>query len=274
MDNNLCNSLSIMSSSIADAIMNNQRNFLHCPPSSSSPPFSQHPKSMEEEELRQTLAIAQMELEATRQKADEELRNKDNQLTHLKFLLSQANLEKQESSRTLHRLLSDKFILKQKIHHLQHQNQIQIHHGISDESGIGLDYIEDEQPRRKLDYNSSNANNNGFSDSDESIVSSPAEQDPMTRLVLDQPLPEKGKLLLAVMKAGPLLQTLMLAGPLPQWRHPPPPLDSYQIPPPPVVIPAPATNVNNNDERVKVMRKRELCGGSDFAQNKHPRFVL
>ncbi|KAG6558125.1 hypothetical protein Mapa_000306 [Marchantia paleacea] len=43
-------------------------------------------------------------------------------------------------------------------------------------------------------------------------------------------LPEKGKLLQAVMKAGPLLQTLLLSGPLPQWRHPPPAMDSVEIP--------------------------------------------
>ena len=36
-------------------------------------------------------------------------------------------------------------------------------------------------------------------------------------------LPERGKLLQAVMQAGPLLQALLLAGPLPQWRHPPSP---------------------------------------------------
>ncbi|XP_024525439.1 uncharacterized protein LOC112344605 [Selaginella moellendorffii] len=42
-------------------------------------------------------------------------------------------------------------------------------------------------------------------------------------------LPERGKLLQAVMNAGPLLHTLLLAGPLPQWHHPPPGLDSFQF---------------------------------------------
>lgn len=55
----------------------------------------------------------------------------------------------------------------------------------------------------------------------------PPESDPQ---VIMKSLPEKGKLLEAVMKAGPLLQTLLLAGPLPQWRHPPPTLDSFEIP--------------------------------------------
>lgn len=48
--------------------------------------------------------------------------------------------------------------------------------------------------------------------------------------VMLKSLPEKGKLLQAVMQAGPLLQTLLVAGPLPQWRHPPPALDTLDIP--------------------------------------------
>ncbi|XWS71736.1 hypothetical protein CRYUN_Cryun03dG0164100 [Craigia yunnanensis] len=43
-------------------------------------------------------------------------------------------------------------------------------------------------------------------------------------------LPQKGKLLQAVMEAGPLLQTLLVAGPLPRWRNPPP-LQTIKIPP-------------------------------------------
>ncbi|OMO91347.1 hypothetical protein COLO4_18442 [Corchorus olitorius] len=43
-------------------------------------------------------------------------------------------------------------------------------------------------------------------------------------------LPQKGKLLQAVMEAGPLIQTLLVAGPLPRWRNPPP-LQSFKIPP-------------------------------------------
>lgn len=55
----------------------------------------------------------------------------------------------------------------------------------------------------------------------------PPEADPQVML---NSLPEKGKLLQAVMQAGPLLQTLLLAGPLPQWRHPPPALSTGDIP--------------------------------------------
>ncbi|XAR52319.1 hypothetical protein NMG60_11020313 [Bertholletia excelsa] len=50
------------------------------------------------------------------------------------------------------------------------------------------------------------------------------------KLSLRKPLPEKGKLLQAVMEAGPLLQTLVLVGSLPEWQHPPPP-NTAEIPP-------------------------------------------
>lgn len=43
-------------------------------------------------------------------------------------------------------------------------------------------------------------------------------------------LPQKGKLLEAVINAGPLLQNLVLSGPLPTWKNPPP-LSSIKIPP-------------------------------------------
>ncbi|KAF7805501.1 uncharacterized protein G2W53_037662 [Senna tora] len=49
-------------------------------------------------------------------------------------------------------------------------------------------------------------------------------------LVRGKPLPEKGKLLQAVMESGPLLQTLLVAGPLPSWRNPPP-LQPIKVPP-------------------------------------------
>ncbi|KAI4340431.1 hypothetical protein MLD38_025265 [Melastoma candidum] len=103
----------------------------------------------------------------------------------------------------------------------------------------GISEIED-GPRRGIDPR----NPFSLSDCEESTVSCPGihtvhpqfpaaqtcETD-STGLVRTKPLPEKGKLLQAVLKAGPLLQTLLLAGPLPQWRRPPPPLMSTDIPP-------------------------------------------
>ncbi|RLM98595.1 uncharacterized protein C2845_PM06G08910 [Panicum miliaceum] len=40
-------------------------------------------------------------------------------------------------------------------------------------------------------------------------------------LASKRPLPQKGRLLAAVMEAGPLLQNLLVAGQLPRWRNPP-----------------------------------------------------
>lgn len=69
------------------------------------------------------------------------------------------------------------------------------------------------------------------------LVSSPASMaktDPATavidNLAKGKVLPQKGKLLEAVMKSGTLLQTLLVAGPLPRWRNPPP-QQHFKIPP-------------------------------------------
>lgn len=66
------------------------------------------------------------------------------------------------------------------------------------------------------------------------VSSGKAKIDPASEvidnLVKGKALPQKGKLLQAVMEAGPLLQTLIVAGPLPRWRNPPP-LQPFKIPP-------------------------------------------
>ncbi|KAI3417284.1 uncharacterized protein J3R85_014554 [Psidium guajava] len=201
-------------------------------------------KSMEE--LRHSLLCTTVELETTRVAAQEELRKRDDQLNQLRELLDKAIRERDEALDKYQKLFLEKLFIQ------QHQLTGPL---------SGVSSVEDE-PRRGID------SNNAFSssDCDESIVSSPPPQltSPRTKPLPpqqippllshmmtvvprnsspdipplpDKPLPEKGKLLQAVMKAGPLLQTLLLAGPLPQWRHPPPPLDSFEIPP--VTIPSP-----------------------------------
>ncbi|CAJ1955865.1 unnamed protein product [Sphenostylis stenocarpa] len=237
-------------------------------------------KSMEE--LRQSIIYLTVELEQTRAAVQEELRKRDDQLLNLKELLSKTMRERDEAQEKSQRLLLEKIVFQQ-------QQQAAPVSGISS--------IEDE-PRRGID------SNNGLSSSDceESIVSSPVidhlshhklqlppqPQLPqsMIELTPDKPLPEKGKLLQAVMKAGPLLQTLLLAGPLPQWRHPPPPLESFEIPP--VTIPSPPQpqllhqdsfhNTNGSSTTTncgRVSRKRVFCDGSDSpTETKYQRLVL
>lgn len=62
----------------------------------------------------------------------------------------------------------------------------------------------------------------------------PPPSDPATEVIdclaKKRVLPQKGKLLQAVIDAGPLLQTILLAGPLPNWRNPPP-LQDIKVPP-------------------------------------------
>ncbi|KAL7198269.1 hypothetical protein ACSBR2_020720 [Camellia fascicularis] len=197
------------------------------------------------DELRQSLLLTTLELETTRLKAQEELKMRDEQLNHLKSLLSEAIRERDEAQDKCHKLFLDQLLAP-----------------IS-----GISRIEDE-PKRGLD------SNNGFSSSDceESIISPPP---PAIPFVSDKPLPEQGKLLQAVMKAGPLLQTLLLAGPLPEWRHPPPPLDSYQIPPPPPQLLHREPSLDTGSCEDKTNRKRVFCESSDSLNetSKYPRFV-
>ncbi|KAK7262250.1 hypothetical protein RJT34_29814 [Clitoria ternatea] len=239
-----------------------------------------HGKSMEE--LKQSLMYTTMELEQTRATVQEELRKRDDQLLSMKEMLNKVTRERDEAQEKCHRLVLEKMVLGQQVCPVS-----------------GISSIEDEPSKRGID------SNNGLSSSDceESIVSSPPVQQPpvplgsmsesMIELISpDKPLPEKGKLLQAVMKAGPLLQTLLLAGPLPQWRHPPPPLESFEIPPvtipsPPQPQPPPPQLLHNHDSFIntngnstpsncgRVSRKRVFCEGSDSpTQNKYQRIVL
>lgn len=231
------------------------------------------------EELRQCLLYTSLELEQTRGAAQEELRKKDDQLVNLKDLLNKTIRERDEAQEKYQRLFLENLIFQQ---------QTATAAPLS-----GISSIE----------NNNNALSLSSSDCEESIVSSPVTiQPPLPseysmniELTPDKPLPEKGKLLQAVMKAGPLLQTLLLAGPLPQWRHPPPPLESFQIPP--VAIPQPPPpppqflhqqdsifgNPNNictsntTSQCGRVSKKRNFSDGSDSSptqNNKYQRVVL
>ncbi|OWM73746.1 uncharacterized protein LOC116198582 [Punica granatum] len=193
-----------------------------------------HGKTMEE--LRHTLFYTTLELESTRLAAQEELRKRDDQLIQLKELLNRAMREREEAQEKYQKLLLDKLLLQQ-----QQQQNLTPTAATTPPPLSGVSSVEDDA-RRGID-----SANNGFSSSDceESIVSSPAagalpRLPELDAILPEKPvLPEKGKLLQAVMKAGPLLQTLLLAGPLPQWRHPPPPLESFEIPPVTILSPPP-----------------------------------
>ncbi|XP_057786210.1 uncharacterized protein LOC131003678 [Salvia miltiorrhiza] len=165
--------------------------------------------------------VLSMELQETRLRAEEDLKSRDAQILHLKELLAAAVKERDEARDNCKRILFEKLLL--------HQSA----------PNSAISSIEEDDPTRGID----SANAFSSSDCDESIASSPQRLPPPPEfpLAIKGPLPEKGKLLQAVVRAGPLLQTLLLAGSLPQWRHPPPPVDPYQIPPPPVAVPPTST---------------------------------
>lgn len=201
---------------------------------------------------------------------EEELRIRDEQIAQLQEMLHVAIKERDEAQEKCQNVFFENILIQQR------SNQSDPNSAISS--------IEEDYPRKGIEL----SNVFSSSDCDESIVSSPphlpqpqppppaaGEVEPELPILHDRPLPEKGELLQAVMKAGPLLQTLLLAGPLPLWRQPPPPLDTNQIPPPPVVIPSSPTplptlmpsqsihqeSLQNNIS--KVNRKRALSENSD-----------
>ncbi|KAI3957353.1 hypothetical protein MKW98_003074 [Papaver atlanticum] len=215
------------------------------------------------EELRHSLLYTTLELESTRLAAQEEIIRREEQVTHLKDLLNRTIKERDEAEEKCQSLLIDKLLLQQQ---QQTANYV-----------TGISSIEDE-PKRGGD----SCTGISSSDCEESIVSSPVVMMmdtiplPNIQLTPEKPLPEKGKFLQAVMKAGPLLQTLLLAGPLPQWRHPPPPLIEIPlvgvaIPSPSQPQPQPELGINNQSCGTLNKRKRSLmfCEGSDSSINSH-----
>jgi hypothetical protein len=192
------------------------------------------------EELRHSLLYTTFELETTLLAAKEEITKREYELIHLKDLLSRTIKERDEAQTRCKNLMLDKLMLQQQ---LQQKQQLQPQQQQQEEAASN---IEDE-PK-----GSDSSKHFASSDSDENIISSPST-DPIfqpqlpqplqpqatLKLVSKKPLPEKGKLLQAVIEAGPLLQTLLLAGPLPQWQHPPPQLNSIEIPPVAITSPSP-----------------------------------
>ncbi|XP_065006172.1 uncharacterized protein LOC135637531 [Musa acuminata AAA Group] len=166
------------------------------------------------EELKQALLRTTLELESTRATAKEELRRMESRALHFSRLLEAATRERDEARHALLLLL---------LHHTDRGQPFQ-------------------EPKPNLGPNL--ALDEGTDVAEAAAVATAAAEDVDERsnrassavaevelAAVRRALPEKGRLVEAVMGAGPLLQTLLLAGPLPQWRHPPPDLRSSEIPP-------------------------------------------
>ncbi|XP_021824321.1 uncharacterized protein LOC110765496 [Prunus avium] len=183
------------------------------------------------QELKHSLLYTTLELETAILSAKEKIAKREEELVQLKDLLSRTLQERDEAQAKCQRLVLDKLMLQQELQKQQKQQ---------DQEVVAAQNEEIESKGR-------DSNNKHFasSDSDETITASPnadrimippplsPQPQAASKLAAEKPLvlPEKGKLLQAVIEAGPLLQNLLLAGPLPQWQHPPPQLKSIEIPP-------------------------------------------
>ncbi|KAL1213368.1 hypothetical protein V5N11_025911 [Cardamine amara subsp. amara] len=215
-------------------------------------PYYSHGKTTEE--LRQSLLYTTLELDQTKIFAYDEIRKRDEELIHLKDILTKTIKERDEALEKCQHLMFN--------NHSLHQQKHMSTPPLSGASSIEDEQVKPQQLVSNKSFSSSDCEESIMSPIDHLMNPPPSHLEEVSRteiimdpLVPDKPLPEKGKLLQAVIKAGPLLQTLLLAGPLPQWRHPPPPLKTFEIPPVTVQC-----TVNNGCG--KFNRKRVFSDGS------------
>ncbi|KAK4279611.1 hypothetical protein QN277_011362 [Acacia crassicarpa] len=180
--------------------------------------FYSHEEGLEE--LKYAILQTKLELEATIVGAKEEITRRECELMEVNVALNKAIKERDEI------LAQCQKLEQENLHHqLQQQIVLQTHH---EEDG-GL---------KKQNCLSSSDSEASLSSSISSGLYEYCED--VERKKKKKGLPEKGKLLKAVIEAGPLLQTLLIAGgPLPQWQHPPPLLHFIDIPPFPSSPPPP-----------------------------------
>ena len=207
------------------------------------------------EELRHSLLYTTFELETTLLAAKEEITKREYELIHVKDLLSRTIKERDEAESRCKNLMLEKFMLQEQLQQKQQQQQLQLQQQRQQQQQQLQQQQQQQQTASNNEDDSKGTDSSkhfASSDSDENIISSPGTdpilQPPLPqplpsqatlKLVPKRPLPEKGKLLQAVIEAGPLLKNLLLAGPLPQWQHPPPQLNSIEIPPVAISSPTP-----------------------------------
>ncbi|XP_022953143.1 uncharacterized protein LOC111455642 [Cucurbita moschata] len=213
------------------------------------------------EELRHALVYTTLELETTIMSAKEEILRRECEIMNLKDLLNRAIKEKDEIETKCEKLMLENLVLIQ-----QNKNQ---EHEITPQS--------DSDSSKMFACSDSDDNNTIQSSQTDPIVGEPllSQERPPTvcQNACEKPLPQKGKLLQAVIEAGPLLQNLLLAGPLPHWQHPPPLVDTVDIPP---VIISPRPSQPPAQSTAIDIRKRSHSYLSDVSQhchNKHQKLV-
>ncbi|KAL6516482.1 hypothetical protein OROGR_019787 [Orobanche gracilis] len=207
------------------------------------------------EQLGQQLLYTTLELEKVKSEAMEEIRKNKEYIKQLIHLLTYAIQERDEARNQLHNLLlinkhNNNFSLTTKTaessdnlsetynYHSHGSSPVEsLFEGnqSSELSNVTL-VVQDTNP---LILNTSNSNNNNNNNNNNQVnpVIVPTVVDQglviIDNLVRGRVLPQKGKFLQAVLRAGPLLQTLLVAGPLPKWRNPPQ-FQPFQVPPLPI----------------------------------------
>lgn len=188
------------------------------------------------EEVWYSLLRKTSELETKVASAKEEIIKKEDELVHLKDFLSRAIKERDEAESKCQSIMLDILVLQQQLQQ-KHEQEQQKQEETEDRQAKDSHFVDQHFPNCfDTDHGNGSVLIESEKDSRDSDLPPGAE-----KLVAGKALPEKGKLLQAVMEAGPLLQTLLLAGPLPQWQHPPPRVDTIDIPPVAISRPPPLT---------------------------------
>lgn len=210
--------------------------------------------------MKARLLLTTLELESFRTNAKEEIRRNQESISKLVHLLNITRQERDEARRQLQSLLNNILLDSPVEHcplvsHLQprsqeikpveanpnmeksdspsnpHPHVDTLTDTLSSPDMSNLNVLHPSNPQlqqQPILVEHHNSTSTGISSS---LTKSDRASVVIDRLVSKRALPEKGKLLQAVMEAGPLLQTLLVAGPLPQWRNPPPLLKPIHIPP-------------------------------------------
>nr|GLL31018.1 uncharacterized protein LOC109172663 isoform X3 [Ipomoea trifida] len=183
------------------------------------------------DELKQKLLYSTFELERFKAESSEEMRKSKEYVKQLVELLKVACKERDEARDQLQKLLGTA-----NVGHVHQVDQSVVllpatkaNSGVTESNSLSETYnTQGSSPVESfLDAVSSPELLNNST-----VDSSAMDQAAMAieGLAKGKCLPQKGKLLQAVLEAGPLLQTLLVAGPLPRWRNPPQ-LKAFHIPP-------------------------------------------
>ncbi|KAH7837988.1 hypothetical protein Vadar_020559 [Vaccinium darrowii] len=230
------------------------------------------------EDLKQRLLYTTLELESVRMESDEEMKKNKECMKQLLQLLKTSYQERDEARDQLNKLLNKLMPctlntppdllppLPQVIPESPLIKPAKANSSITESNSLSADTFSYQSPVNSFFDPVSSPD----SSSDLVFMNQPVFDQGclvIDEIVKGKTLPQKGKLLQAVLEAGPLLQTLVVSGPLPQWRNPPQ-LQTFHIPP--VSIKGCEAEIVNVPKRLNSSYFDVSCGSSqasmlDFA---------